>query len=96
MRIWVFIFSIVVFLGATPADAAAKTITGKDGAPMVLVPAGEFIMGSNSGDSDAMPQRRVYLDGFYIDKYPVTNGPFHAAGMTPEKIGAMRRGVCGL
>ncbi len=32
-----------------------------------------------------MPQRRVYLDGFHIDKYPVTNGPFHAAGMTPER-----------
>ncbi|MDP6280098.1 MAG: caspase family protein, partial [Nitrospinota bacterium] len=26
-----------------------KTITGSDGAPMVLVPAGNFIMGSNSG-----------------------------------------------
>ena len=62
-----------------------KTITGKDGAPMVHVPAGWFIMGSNLGDSDEKPQRRVYLDGFYIDKYEVTNARFRAAGMTPRK-----------
>lgn len=30
MRIWAFILSIVVFLGATLADAATKTITGKN------------------------------------------------------------------
>ncbi|RMF89553.1 MAG: formylglycine-generating enzyme family protein, partial [Nitrospinota bacterium] len=57
--------------------------------PMVLVPAGEFIMGSTSEDIDQllqqfpstnrelftheMPQHRVYLDAFYIDKYEVTN-----------------------
>jgi formylglycine-generating enzyme required for sulfatase activity len=61
-----------------------KTITGKDGAPMVLVPEGEFIMGSNSGETDEKPRRRVFLDGFYIDKYPVTNKRFRMAGMTPK------------
>ncbi len=74
----------MVFLGATPADAAAKTITGKDGAPLVLVPAGEFIMGSDEGP-DEKPQRRVYLDGFYIDKYPITNVRFRASGMSPKR-----------
>ena len=58
-----------------------KQITGSDGAPMVHVPAGRFIMGSNSGDSDEKPQRRVYLDGFCIDKYEVTNARFRSAGM---------------
>ena len=60
-----------------------KTITGSDGAPMVHVPAGWFIMGSNSYDEK--PRRRVYLDGFYIDKYPVTNARFRAAGLSPKK-----------
>ncbi len=77
----------VLALGFTPLAPAAqgppKTITGADGAPMVLVPAGEFIMGS--GYRDAKPRRRVYLDGYYIDKYEVTNARFRAAGMRPKK-----------
>jgi formylglycine-generating enzyme required for sulfatase activity len=44
---------------------------------MVFVPAGEFLMGSAEADSDAdedeKPQRRVYLDAYWIDKYEVTN-----------------------
>ena len=39
---------------------------------MVLVPAGEFLMGSE-GWYDTKPARRVYLDAFYIDTYEVTN-----------------------
>jgi formylglycine-generating enzyme required for sulfatase activity len=42
-------------------------------ASMVLVPAGEFLMGSDAGDMDERPQRRVYLDPFQIDRYEVTN-----------------------
>jgi len=49
-----------------------REITGKDGAPMVLVPAGEFIMGSNDGDANEKPERRVTLEAFYIDKYEVS------------------------
>jgi hypothetical protein len=51
---------------------AGKEITGRDGAPMVLVPAGEFIMGSNDGDADEKPERRVTLEAFYIDKFEVS------------------------
>ena len=59
---------------------------------MVLVPAGEFSMGSDArrdrplatGPADAkrefydseIPRHRVYLDAFYIDKYEVTNARF--------------------
>jgi formylglycine-generating enzyme required for sulfatase activity len=39
---------------------------------MVLIPAGEFIMGSDSGESDEKPSHKVYLDAYYIDKYEVT------------------------
>lgn len=59
-----------------PAAGPLKTITGKDGAPMVLVPAGEFMMGSRDGDkiaqNDERPAHPVYLDAFYIDQYEVT------------------------
>ena len=55
---------------------------------MVLVPAGWFIMGSESGDYDEKPRRRVYLDGFYIDKYPVTNARFRRFGRPKENYGA--------
>ncbi len=43
-----------------------------DGAEMVYIPAGEFIMGSNDGDDDEKPQHKVYLDGYWIYKYEVT------------------------
>jgi len=40
---------------------------------MVYIPAGEFIFGTNEGFNYEFPQQRIYLDGFYIDKYEVTN-----------------------
>ncbi|MBK9210261.1 MAG: TIR domain-containing protein [Anaerolineales bacterium] len=47
-------------------------ITDVKGVSMVLVPAGEFVMGSNNGNSiDEQPAHQVYLDAFYIDKYEV-------------------------
>ena len=52
------------------------TMVGKDGAPMVLVPAGEFILGSEQGDDDEQPVHRVFLDSFYLDTFEVTNGRF--------------------
>ena len=51
-------------------------ITGHDGAPMVLVPAEEFTMGSDEGDDDEQPIHRVFLDSFYLDTFEVTNGRF--------------------
>jgi formylglycine-generating enzyme required for sulfatase activity len=60
---------------AGPAQAQQQ-ITGKDGAPMVLVPAGEFTMGSNEGSDDEKPAHRVSLDAYYMDKYEVTVGQY--------------------
>jgi formylglycine-generating enzyme required for sulfatase activity len=34
---------------------------------MALVPAGEFTMGSATGDADEQPVHKVYLDAFFID-----------------------------
>ncbi len=43
---------------------------------MVLVPAGEFIMGVDGGSPDERPRRKVNLPAFYIDKFEVTNAEF--------------------
>lgn len=58
-----------------PIVGPAKTITGKDGAPMVLIPAGEFRMGSPDGEGDKgeHPRHSVALSAFYLDKYEVSN-----------------------
>ena len=45
---------------------------------MVLIPEGEFQMGSNDGDADndEQPVHTVHLDAFYIDANEVTNRKF--------------------
>ena len=43
---------------------------------MVLIPAGEFQMGSDTGERDERPVHIVYLDAFYIDPYEVTVGEY--------------------
>jgi formylglycine-generating enzyme len=52
------------------------SITGKDGAPMKLIPAGDFQMGSNDGNDDEKPIHTVYIDAFYMDNYEVTNAQY--------------------
>ena len=51
-----------------------REITGKDGAPMVLILGGEFWMGSpdGKGNEDEHPQHRVHLDAYYMDRFEVT------------------------
>ena len=53
-----------------------RRIMGKDGVPMVLIPAGEFQMGSNDGRDDEKPVHTVYIDAFYMDVYQVTNAQY--------------------
>lgn len=43
---------------------------------MVYVPAGEFTMGSDDGESDEQPVHTVYLDAYWIDQTEVTNAQF--------------------
>jgi len=40
---------------------------------MILIPAGEFIMGTNTRLPDEGPEHKVTLPAYYIDKYEVTN-----------------------
>ena len=72
------------------ATTITKTIVGNDGSEMMLIPVGEFQMGSNYHKyptSDwyfpaiflgyhTKPVHTVYLDAFYMDKYEVTNAQF--------------------
>jgi formylglycine-generating enzyme required for sulfatase activity len=62
-----------------------EEIAGKDGAPMLLIPAGEFMIGSVSAtaafdywpiEGDEEPVHRVMLGAFYLDKFEVTNRLF--------------------
>lgn len=70
--------------GTASISDGPKSITGKDGALMVLVPAGEFMMGSGPEGSSIKfsyeryerPAHPVYLDAYYIDQYEVTTAQY--------------------
>jgi formylglycine-generating enzyme required for sulfatase activity len=67
-------------LDIQPDPSLLRFITNEvDSAPMRLIDAGTFQMGSPFGEfSDATPSHSVYLDAFYIDQYEVTNEQFRA------------------
>lgn len=87
-------FGLLVVLGCNRSDKQAsvnKDVVVPPG--MVLIPAGEFIMGSDdvdaSGKSEEFgfnepwflpehPQRKVMLKDYLIDQYETTNGQFKA------------------
>ena len=48
-------------------------VSEKDGIALLYVPAGEFTMGSDTGEAMRKPVRQVYLDAFWIDQTEVTN-----------------------
>jgi len=43
---------------------------------MAAVPAGEFTMGSATGDRDEQPVHKVYVDAFFMDKHQVSVGHY--------------------
>lgn len=61
--------------------APAKTaINPKDGAEMLLIPAGDFLMGCTGAEKPSfdneLPQRTIMLDAYYIYKNDVTVGQY--------------------
>ena len=60
----------------SPSPNMPQTILGKDGAPMVLIPAGNFQMGHN-GNTTTSPVHTVYVDAFYTDVHEVTIGQYN-------------------
>ncbi len=62
---------------AVAAGLPATRLNKKDGSLMMLVPAGEFVMGTDKPYyNDEKPAHKVYLDAFYIDKHEITNAQY--------------------
>ena len=72
---------------AAAPPAAVKTITTPTGVEMVLIGAGSFTMGSETGDDDEKPAHQVTVAGFYMDRYEVTQKAYEALmGSNPSKF----------
>src|SRR3990170_4694832 len=77
----VFLFQAFVAGMVVTASSAGQLPPGEG---MVLIPEGEFLMGSTEKDGlvgqsvgvDEIPQHTVFLKTFYIDRYEVTNGQY--------------------
>jgi formylglycine-generating enzyme required for sulfatase activity len=75
---------VVRALAGERADAvsssqpAPRVARGKDGCPMVRVPAGAFLRGSpaGKGGEDESPQQRIVLAAFAVDQHEVTVGQY--------------------
>ena len=83
MRVTLFVTTAALLLSgsafaASEPSAGATQVRDTDGATMVHVPSGEFLMGSTAaeGKDEEWPQHVVYLDGFWIDRTEVTNRQF--------------------
>lgn len=71
---------LMLFVGLLPGAGSvlADSLQTEDTSGMVLIPAGEFLMGSleGTGRKDEYPQHKVYLDAYWIDRYEVTGADF--------------------
>ena len=65
-----------------------KTLTNSIGMEFVLIPAGTFTMGSDTGDQDERPVHQVTISkAFYMGKYEVTQGQWQAVmGTNPSAL----------
>jgi formylglycine-generating enzyme required for sulfatase activity len=94
MRRLLFVLLTVVLLGLVDPEVRAqpaKEITNSVGTKLVLIPAGEFQMGSLASDTEAYnnerPQHRVRLSKpYYLGKYELTQREWKAVmGTEPWK-----------
>jgi formylglycine-generating enzyme required for sulfatase activity len=60
--------------GIRPDGWPRRIICERDDSPMVLIPAGPFVQGSDSGPPEAQPAHVIELDAYYIDVHEVTLG----------------------
>jgi len=62
----------------TRTPAARPSTNGDRPGPMVLVPAGDFFMGSDERLPDEGPEHKVNLPAYWMDVYEVTNEQYKA------------------
>ncbi len=74
------LWSFLLFLSGIGCDKKSEAPAREAYPPppdgMVLIPAGEFEMGSNDGSDDEQPIHTVYVDAFYMDTHEVTHADF--------------------
>lgn len=70
----IYLFAILISLAFPPGFSGA----GEKAPDAVLIPSGEFTMGSPEGigQADERPAHKVYLDAYYMDRYEVTGKDF--------------------
>ena len=84
---------LTVLLSLAAAAEPVPAPPGPDGAPMVLVPAGEFTRGNRGGEANERPARTLFLDSFALDQVEVTVARFAAfASATGHRTVAEREG----
>ncbi len=86
---WIILVCLVFSMGA--CAVTNPHLPGDSDSDMVLVPAGEFMMGTSEEEipylaklyderakwfKREVPKHKVYVDAFYIDKYEITNANF--------------------
>jgi len=84
--------------GTNPAVSVGsleQELTNSIGMRFVLLPAGEFQMGANDGDSNERPVHTVHINQpFYMGKYPVTQAEWEAVmGENPSHFNGGDRPV---
>lgn len=78
------LLSLFILLVGGCVSVSSTVHNPSSGPPMIPIPAGWFTMGSTDQDGrigfeigvDELPQRRVYLRSFYIDRYEVTESQY--------------------
>jgi len=85
-------FQAMIEAGVHESGWPLVIVGSRDGAPMVLIPAGTFTMGSNDGLPAESPAHQVRLSAYYIEQHEVTNKQFriflgesHYRGQPPGK-----------
>jgi sulfatase modifying factor 1 len=63
-----------------PCQIATETLAQSIEGPkrMVLIPSGEFVMGSEHGNKAELPVHSLEMSGFYMDETPVTYADFQS------------------
>ena len=86
-----------VQLRVTPTGEASpvgeQSVNPKDGANIVYVPAGDFLMGyaGATAKEDEGPEHLVYLDGYWLYETPVTNSQYRKCLQDERCTGTLSR-----